>query len=88
MALTSQWPAPPDSVRYVLPEPSIKLLASHPLTRELYPIAFGHYRQASGHHMHREQPSDHLLIYCSDGQAFLNVNGEAFTVRRRAPMRT
>jgi len=80
MALTSQWPAPPDSVRYLLPEPSVQLLSSHPLTRELYPIAFGHYRRASGHHMHREQPADHLLIYCSDGQGFLNVNGEAFTV--------
>jgi AraC-like DNA-binding protein len=30
--------------------------------------------------MHREQPADHLLIYCSDGQAFLNLNGEAFTI--------
>lgn len=80
MALTSQWPAPPDSVRYLLPEPSVRLLGSHPLTRELYPIAFGHYRRAAGHHMHREQPTDHLLIYCTDGQAFVNVDGEAFTV--------
>ncbi|MGB1478043.1 MAG: AraC family transcriptional regulator, partial [Marinobacter salsuginis] len=54
MTQTSQWPVPKDSIRYVVPEPIIRLLASHPLTRDLYPLAFGHYRRAVGHHMHRE----------------------------------
>ncbi|WP_413639353.1 AraC family transcriptional regulator [Marinobacter sp.] len=77
---TSQWPVPPDSVRYVVPEPIVRLLAKHPLTRELYPLAFGHYRRAAGHHMHREHHRDNLLIYCTEGQAFLNVAGEPLTV--------
>lgn len=78
---TSQWPVPSDSVRYVVPEPSIRMLASHPLTRDLYPLAFGHYRKAIGHHMHREHHRDNLLIYCTEGKAFLNVDGEPYTVR-------
>ena len=79
-AQTSQWPVPPDSVRYVVPEPIVRLLSSHPLTRELYPLAFGHYRKAAGHHMHREHHHDNLLIYCTDGRAFLNVAGTPHTV--------
>ncbi|WP_323127882.1 AraC family transcriptional regulator [Marinobacter salinisoli] len=80
MIKTSQWPVPRDSVRYVVPEPTIKRLAAHPLTRDLYPLAFGHYRRAAGHHMHREHHSDNLLIYCTEGKAFLSVGGEPYTV--------
>ncbi len=80
MTQTSQWPVPKDSVRYVVPAPIIKVLSSHPLTRELYPLAFGHYRRAAGHHMHREHHNDNLLIYCTEGKAFLNVQGEPLTV--------
>lgn len=80
MTQTSQWPVPKDSVRYVVPTPIIKVLSSHPLTRELYPLAFGHYRRAAGHHMHREHHKDNLLIYCTEGQAFLNVRGQPLTV--------
>ena len=80
MTRTSQWPLPPGSTRYLVPEPVALELAGHPLTRELYPLAFGHYRHAAGHHMHRQQHSDNLLIYCTDGQAWLNVSGEPLTV--------
>src|SRR5690554_4614143 len=30
--------------------------------------------------MHREHHRDNLLIYCTDGKAFLNVAGEPYTV--------
>lgn len=76
----SQWPVPPDSVRYVIPTRVIGQLAEHPLTRDLYPRAFGHYRQARGHHMHREQHDDDLLIYCTEGRAHLNVSDQAYTI--------
>lgn len=76
----SQWPVPKDSIRYVVPDPIVRLLRTHSLTRELYPLAFGHYRKASGHHMHRDQHRDNLLIYCTDGRAFLNIDGDPFTV--------
>ncbi len=80
MTQTSQWPVPQDSVRYVVPAPIIGLLETHPLTRDLYPLAFGHYRRAAGHHMHRMHHSDHLLIYCTEGKAFLNIQNEPYTV--------
>lgn len=79
MTQTSQWPVPADSVRYVVPAPAIKALSENPLTRELYPLAFGHYRKAEGHHMHREHHRDYLLIYCTDGRAFLNIEGSPYT---------
>ena len=80
MTQTSQWPVPEDSIRYVVPAPIIRLLSEHPLTRDLYPQAFGHYRRATGHHMHREHHRDNLLIYCTEGKAFLNVEGEPYTM--------
>src|SRR5690554_988955 len=73
MTQTSQWPVPEDSIRYVVPAPIIRLLSEHPLTRDLYPQAFGHY-------MHREHHRDNLLIYCTEGKAFLNVEGEPYTM--------
>ncbi|MGO1461115.1 MAG: AraC family transcriptional regulator [Marinobacter sp.] len=80
MTQTSQWPVPKDSIRYVVPAPIIRLLSEHPLTRDLYPRAFGHYRRATGHHMHREHHRDNLLIYCTEGKAFLNMEGEPYTM--------
>lgn len=77
---TSQWPVPPDSVRYVIPTRIIAQLAVHPLTCDLYPRAFGHYRHARGHHMYREQHDDHLLIYCTEGRAHLSVLDQPRTV--------
>ncbi|MBS3805397.1 MAG: AraC family transcriptional regulator [Oleiphilaceae bacterium] len=80
MTKTSRWPVPPDSVRYVIPKPVIKALSKHPLTRDLYPLAFGHYRRAAGHHMYREHHNDHLLIYCTEGQAYLNIEDQPFVI--------
>ncbi|KKN47488.1 hypothetical protein LCGC14_0662510 [marine sediment metagenome] len=80
MTQTSLWPVPKNSIRYVVPAPIIRLLSEHPLTRDLYPLAFGHYRRATGHHMHREHHRDNLLIYCTEGKAFLNVQGEPYTM--------
>ncbi|MCH8499757.1 MAG: AraC family transcriptional regulator [Marinobacter sp.] len=80
MPQTSQWPLPTGSARYVIPERLVAMLDSHPLTQELYPLAFGHYRQAQGHHMHREQHTDDLLIYCTEGRGFLSVDNSPITV--------
>lgn len=81
MTRTSQWPVPPDSIRYVIPDPVIRSLSRHPLTRDLYPLAFGHYRRAAGHHMHREHHNDDLLIHCTEGEAYLSVEDEPSVVR-------
>lgn len=80
MTRTSQWQLPGGSTRYVIPSRMSSALAAHPLTRDLYPLAFGHYRQARGHHMHRQLHGDNLLIYCTEGQAWLNVEDEPITV--------
>lgn len=81
MTKTSQWPVPPDSIRYVIPDPVIRGLSRHPLTRDLYPLAFGHYRRAAGHHMHREHHNDDLLIHCTEGEAYLSVEDEPCPIR-------
>ncbi len=81
MTRTSQWPVPPDSIRYVIPDPVIRSLSRHPLTRDLYPLAFGHYRRAAGHHMHREHHNDDLLIHCTEGEAYLSIEDEPCLVQ-------
>ena len=81
MTKTSQWPVPADSIRYVIPDPVIKTLSRHPLTRDLYPLAFGHYRRAAGHHMHREHHNDDLLILCTAGEAFLSIEDEPYMIK-------
>ncbi|MEX0605517.1 MAG: AraC family transcriptional regulator [Marinobacter sp.] len=81
MTKTSQWPVPTDSIRYVIPDPVIRTLSRHPLTRDLYPLAFGHYRRAAGHHMHREKHNDELLILCTEGEAFLSIEDEPCLVK-------
>lgn len=69
MSQTSDWPLPPGSVRYIIPQRLRKLLEKHPLTRELYPLSFGHYQRARGHSMYRSRHDDELLIYCTEGEA-------------------
>jgi len=80
MTRTSQWRLTPGSARYVIPEKIVSQLARHPLSSALYPLAFGHYRRAAGHHMHREHHTDDLLIYCTEGRAYLSVEGEPLRV--------
>lgn len=76
MSRTSDWPLPPDSLRLVVPPALLHKLASHPLSRDLYPSSLGHYRRARDHQMSRGQHDDHLLIYCNEGQGWLRTDGE------------
>ncbi len=73
MSTPSNWPLPPGSIRYVVPRPVIQLLTQHPLSEGLYPQGMGYYREASGHHMERPEHDDHLLIYCLEGGAEVEV---------------
>ena len=81
MSKTSDWPLPDGSLRYLLPQRVIKLLEKHPLTRELYPLSFGHYRRARGHSMNRQRHDDELLIYCTEGEAQVTTGPQSFTVQ-------
>ncbi|WP_114418602.1 AraC family transcriptional regulator [Marinospirillum perlucidum] len=80
MSTTSDWPLPPDSLRYVLPQRLVQLLQKHPLTRDIYPLSFGHYRRARGHRMHRDRHDDELLIYCTEGEAVLTTGNQKIQV--------
>ncbi len=80
MSQTSDWPLPQGSLRYIIPQRLIKLLEKHPLTRELYPISFGHYQRAKGHSMNRSQHKDELLIYCTEGEAEVVTGQQALKV--------
>ncbi|RUO56910.1 AraC family transcriptional regulator [Pseudidiomarina homiensis] len=68
MSQPSAWPLPSGSSRVVMPLELIEHLAGHPLTRHLFPLAYGHYIAAKGHHVERDQHTDYLLIFCHQGR--------------------
>ncbi|MEX1222051.1 MAG: AraC family transcriptional regulator [Idiomarina sp.] len=68
LSLPSNWPLPAGSSRVVLPHELTQQLAVHPLARDLYPVAFGHYVTALGHQIQRQQHTDYLLIFCHEGR--------------------
>jgi len=80
MSTTSEWPLPKGSLRYLLPQRVLGLLEKHPLTRELYPVSFGHYRRAQGHSMQRDRHDDELLIYCTQGEAEVIIGDQKIQV--------
>ena len=67
MSQPSNWPLPKSSIRFLVPKPIIAELSLNVLTKDLYPLAFGHYINALGHQVERVNHSDHLLIVCLDG---------------------
>jgi AraC-like DNA-binding protein len=77
---TSRWPLPESGRRVVIPQNLVAELAGHPLCRDCLPHGAGFYPSAAGHHMDRDAPRDHLLIYCLAG------SGEAELEGRRQPV--
>ncbi len=78
--LTSRWPLSPAGVRFLTPRPLVAQLAAHPLSRDLYPLAFGYYPQAVDHHMQRRAHDTHLLLYCSGGRGELQLDGGHYAI--------
>ena len=78
--LTSQWPLPPEGIRFLYPQFREHSMANDPLCRDLYPIAAGFYPDAANHHMARQQHDSHLLIYCTEGKGWLTTANTRFTV--------
>lgn len=74
MSQPSNWPLPPQGIRYALPASMLEKLAVHPLTCDLYPRVFGYYPNARGHRMQRRHHDDWLLIYCADGAGTLTLD--------------
>lgn len=77
---TSNWPLPPQGVRFVTPPRLRRALSRHPLGNACFPIALGFYPEAAGHGMQRVQPEDDLLIYCKAGQGWLETADGRFEV--------
>lgn len=80
-AFASSWPLPPDGVRFEIPRFLVKLLAEHPLTRDLYPLATGYYPLAQGHTVARERHESHLVIYCVAGRGELSIAGGSWGIQ-------
>lgn len=81
MSTPSSWPLPPESIRFVIPRRVIREMDQHALSKGLYPLGMGYYRQASGHEMKRESHDDNLLIYCMDGEGEARVGNHRLRIR-------
>ncbi|MGH8491649.1 MAG: helix-turn-helix domain-containing protein [Moraxellaceae bacterium] len=77
MPIVSFWPLAAGSQRYVIPAFARQLLATDRRSRDCHPEAMGFYSRAAGHAMERspEEHEDHLLLYCVQGRAMLEVEG-------------
>ncbi|AWY00121.1 transcriptional regulator [Marinomonas primoryensis] len=80
MSRPSSWPIPSDSIRFVLPRPIVSELSQHNLSKDIYPLAMGYYKNAAGHRMSRNQHDDYLLIYCVSGEGFLRIDQQDYRV--------
>ncbi|WP_320836908.1 AraC family transcriptional regulator [Zhongshania sp.] len=80
MAITSDWPLPPQGIRFLTPQFVQTQLAAHPLTEGLYPLAMGYYPVAFDHRMQRQQHDSHLLIYCIAGKGTLLCDDKHYQV--------
>lgn len=78
--MTSDWPLPPEGVRFLTPGWLAKQLARHPLSEALYPLAMGYYPRARGHRMAREQHDNYLMIYCVDGAGQLDCGERRYRI--------
>ncbi|TRW49543.1 helix-turn-helix domain-containing protein [Aliidiomarina halalkaliphila] len=74
MSQPSNWPLPAGSSRLLLPRNITRQLAQHPLSHELYPVAYGHYLDARDHRVRRTIHTDHLLIFCHAGRGFYRTD--------------
>lgn len=80
MAITSDWPLPPEGIRFLTPQLVVTQLAQHPLSQGLYPVAMGYYPAAYGHQMARRQNSNYLLIYCTAGKGTLTSDDRKYQI--------
>ncbi|MBB6519759.1 AraC family transcriptional regulator [Pseudoteredinibacter isoporae] len=77
MAITSDWPLPPQATRFLTPHVLFEWLMVNPLTKGLYPVAMGYYPSALGHYMERQEHDNQLLLYCTAGSGYLQLGDQA-----------
>ncbi|RMF20038.1 MAG: AraC family transcriptional regulator [Gammaproteobacteria bacterium] len=76
MSEPSDWPLPPEGIRYRLPPQVVESLRHHPLSSGLFPTVIGYYPRAAGHRMRRPHHDDCLLMYCTGGKGHLWMAGQ------------
>ncbi|NRP36860.1 Arabinose operon regulatory protein [Marinobacterium sp. xm-d-579] len=81
MSRPSNWPLPPESVRYLVPKALYKELSNNPLSCDLFPKAMGYYCHAKGHMMERLIHDDYLMIYCIQGEGVVSASGHSSSVK-------
>lgn len=83
MPIVSAWPLAAGSSRYIIPPFARALLAADPRSHDCYPEAMGYYEAAAGHVMQRSRAEheDHLLLYCVQGEASLQVGESSMALR-------
>lgn len=83
MPLVSSWPLNAGSSRYIIPPFALAVLASDARSRDCYPEAMGYYEKAASHAMRRSplEHEDHLLLYCVQGEARLELEDEQAAIR-------
>ncbi len=78
MSVTSNWPLPKSSVRFLVPKPMIKQLQLSSLSRGLLPLAFGYYEKAIGHEITRSDHDDNLILCCVNGSGSVTVGKKTY----------
>lgn len=73
MSQPSNWPLPAGSSRLILPQPLLQALQEHPLAKDLYPVSYGHYLDATGHVVRRNVHTDYLIIFCHGGRGRFRI---------------
>ncbi|MUH71142.1 AraC family transcriptional regulator [Psychrosphaera haliotis] len=82
MSITSNWPLPKSSVRFLVPRPMIKELQVSAISRGLCPLAFGFYERAIGHEIKRTNHDDHLVLCCVDGHGKVIVGNKVYNMSK------
>lgn len=80
MPISSGWPLKTGDIRFFVPLFASTALARHPLTKSLYLNGMGLYIRAQGHTMARSEHEDNLFMFCSEGEGFVKVQDEHFSV--------
>lgn len=63
-----------------MPHKIIRKLAQNKLSKDLYPLGAGYYKEAEGHRMERLEHDDHLIIYCLEGKGKIRINQKNFAM--------
>lgn len=67
----------------VLPQTIKDILTNNELTSLLFLTDIGFYPNADGHYRSRKEGADqHILIYCTDGKGWVNINETRYNLRK------